>query len=404
MERAQPKNIQLVDHLISHLVSPNFIKDEQELLSFCSGAGFCPETTDYAVMIVHIERWSDILATEAQWLESSKHHFFVLSNMLYDLLNRKNISVVAETNYQQVALINLKEPWEVFCSGLKPELEKMLEVLETEFNISVTIAISPMVTGLSTIPDAYQSAQQALWYNEFLGKDHQILFYDQLCGDQEPRIRSELTELDKKLILKLQSMDISGVKYVLQEMVDREFIQSTPTVKILQTRVGGICCKILDALDELRDQIGDEFYFRLNPAPRISEAKNLSELTTALGDIFDAICEKQNSAQQEPKPQWVDKMAVYIEQHYTNENLGLTEVSSAFGITPSYATRVFKQYTGRGIYETIQHVRLTAAKELLHTDKTMKQIAEMVGYTSFLSMNRAFKKYEGTTPSQFRNQ
>jgi AraC-like DNA-binding protein len=95
-------------------------------------------------------------------------------------------------------------------------------------------------------------------------------------------------------------------------------------------------------------------------------------------------------------------MAVYIEEHYTDESLGLTEVSTAFGITPSYATRVFKQYTGRGIYETIQHVRLTAAKGLLHTDKTMKQIAETVGYTSFLSMNRAFKKYEGTTPSQFK--
>lgn len=404
MERAQPKDIRLVDHLVSHLVSPNFIKDEQELLNFCEGAGFRPESRSFAVMLVHIERWSNVFSTEAQWHETSKHHFFVLSNMLYELLNRNNISVIAEYNYQQVCIINLTQPWEDFCRELRPELEHMLEVLETEFNISVTIALSPLVQGVTAVPEAYKCAQQALWYNEFLGKDQQVLFYDTLCGDQSPRIRSELTELDKKLIMKLQSMDISGIKYVLQEMVDREFIQSTPTVKILQVRVGGICCKILDALDEIRDQIGDEFYFRLDPAPRIGEAKNLMELTTALGDIFDAICEKQNAAQQEPKPQWVDKMAVYIEQHYTDENLGLTEVSSAFGITPSYATRVFKQYTGRGIYETIQHVRLTAAKDLLHTDKTMKQIAEMVGYTSFLSMNRAFKKYEGTTPSQFRNQ
>jgi AraC-like DNA-binding protein len=97
-------------------------------------------------------------------------------------------------------------------------------------------------------------------------------------------------------------------------------------------------------------------------------------------------------------------MAAYIDEHYMDENLGLTEVSAVFGITPSYATRVFKQYTGRGIYETIQHVRLAAAKDLMRTDRTMKQIAQMVGYTSFLSMNRAFKKYEGTTPSRFREQ
>ena len=404
MDHAQHKDIRLLDHLISHLVSPNFIKDEQELLNFCSGAGFHPNTRDFALMIVHIERWSSVLSSEAQWHENSKHHFFVLSNMLNDLLNRKNDAVVAEYNYQQVAIINLHQPFDEFCRELKPELDRMLEVLETEFNISVTIAVSPLAQGVTALPEAYKCAGQALWYNEFLCKDQQILFYDALCGDREARIRSELTELDKKLIMKLQAMDIPGIKYVLQEMVDREFIQSTPTVKILQVRVGGICCKILDALDEIRDHIGDEFYFRLNPAPRIGEARNLTELTTALGDIFDAICEKQNAAQQEPKPQWVDKMAVYIEQHYTDETLGLTEVSSAFGITPSYATRVFKQYTGRGIYETIQHVRLTAAKDLLHTDKTMKQIAEMVGYTSFLSMNRAFKKYEGTTPSQFRNQ
>jgi YesN/AraC family two-component response regulator len=197
-------------------------------------------------------------------------------------------------------------------------------------------------------------------------------------------------------------VDVAGVKYVLHEMIDRELIDQNPTAKILRIRLGGICCRILDALTELRSKMGDSLYYRLNPGPRIAEAKTLAELTTNMDDIFDTICRQQNAEHQEPKPQWVDKMAVYIEEHYTDENLGLTEVSTAFGITPSYATRVFKQYTGRGIYETIQHVRLTAAKGLLHTDKTMKQIAETVGYTSFLSMNRAFKKYEGTTPSQFK--
>ena len=404
MEQNTHHNMQMVDHMISHLVSPYFIKDEQELQTFCNGAEYYPETQDFAVMVVHIERWSDILSTEAQWHETSKHHFFVLSNMLSELLNRGNISVVAEMNYQQVCIINLKESWEIFCPKLKQSLEHMLEVLETEFNISVTASISPAVHGLMALPYAYQCAVQALWYNEFLGKDHQILFYDTLCGDQDNRIASELTDLDKKLIFKLQSMDIPGVKYVLQEIVDREFIQSTPTVKILQARIGGISCKIMDALDEIRPLIGDEFYFKLDPAPRILEARNLTELTSALGDIFDSISQKMNATQQEPKPQWVDKMALYIQRNYTDESLGLTEVSAVFGITPSYATRVFKQYTGRGIYETIQHVRLSAAKDLFHTDLTMKQIAQAVGYTSFLSMNRAFKKYEGATPSQFRNQ
>lgn len=398
------ENIHLKDLLVSHLTSPLFIRDEAELKRVCAEAGFHPETDRFAVLVVEIERWSGVLATEAQWLDATRHHFFVLSNMLHELLGRENISVEAEKDYQMVCIVNLRQTWEQFRTDARALLDEMMEVLETEFNVSVTITISQMARGLAAIPEAYSEAREALWYNAYLELEQQVTFYGDLCDEYLPMIRSDLTVLDKKLISKLQLMDAGGVKYVLHEMIDREFLQARPTVKILRVRLGGICCKILDALEEFKESMGDELYYELNPAPHIVEAKNLSELTGNMDELFDAIGRKRNVAVSEPKPQWVDRMGVYIEEHYMDENLGLTEVSAAFGITPSYATRVFKQYTGQGIYETIQHVRLAAAKSLMRTDKTMKQIAQMVGYTSFLSMNRAFKKYEGTTPSQFRDQ
>ena len=397
-------DIHLKDLLVSHLTSPQFIRDEEELRNVCADAGFYPESDRFAVLVVQIERWSSVFSTDAQWLDATKHHFFLLTNMLHELLGRENISVEAEKDYQMVCLINLRQSWECFRGKLPELLGQMMEVLETEFDVSVTMAVSQEAVGLGALPEAYAQAREVLWYNSFLELDRQVLLYEELCDEHLPMIRSDLTVLDKKLISKLQLLDAGGVKYVLHEMIDREFIQSKPTVKILRVRLGGICCKILDALEEFKGAIGDSFYYELDPGPRIVEAKTLSELTGNMDELFDAICRKRDMAVQEPKPQWVDKMSVYIEDHYMDENLGLTEVSAAFGITPSYATRVFKQYTGRGIYETIQHVRLAAAKSLMRTDKTMKEIARLVGYTSFLSMNRAFKKYEGTTPSQFREQ
>ena len=398
------RDIHLIDLLVSHLTSPYFLRDEDALKQVCAATDFSPETDQYTVLVVHIERWSSVFDSDAQWHEASKHHFFMLQNMLHEIISKNNISAEAEKDYQMVCLVNLRQAWPEFRADLEPQLREMMEILETEFNVSVTIAVSEMVTGLTALPEAYAQARDALWYNSYLELEAQTLFYEDLCGQDVPMIRSDLTVLDKKLISKLQIMDAGGVKYVLHEMIDREFIQSRPTVKILRTRLGGICCKILDAMEEFKDSLGDEFYYQLNPAPQIVEAKTLSELTGNMDELFDAICRKRDVEIQEPKPQWVDRMSLYIEEHYTDENLGLTEVSAAFGITPSYATRVFKQYTGRGIYETIQNVRLAAAKSLMRTDKTMKQIAQMVGYTSFLSMNRAFKKYEGTTPSQFRDQ
>ena len=395
-------NIQMTDILLSHLTSSHFIRNEEELLRSAREIGFYPETDRYAIVIVHIERWSDVFSSDAQWLEASRHNFFVLHNLLHDLLGEENLCVEGEKDYQMVCLVNLMQPWERFEQESRLRLHEMMEILETEFNISVTISISEEVRGLSSLPEAYRQAREVLWYNDFLEMEEPITTYRELDGSAFPMIRSDLTVLDKKLITRLQLGDTEGVKYVLHEMIDREFIQARPSVGILRVRLGGICCKILDAMEEFREEIGESFYYALDPGPKIVEAKNLTELSGNMDELFDAIIRKRSAAAQEPKPQWVDRMTEYIETHYTDENLGLTEVSSEFGITPSYATRVFKQYTGRGIYETIQHVRLKAAKNLMDTDCTMKQIAMKVGYTSFLSMNRAFKKYEGSTPSQFR--
>ena len=226
--------------------------------------------------------------------------------MLTELLNEKNIAVAAEKDYQMVCIINLKQSWEEFNQTISPVLLQVMEVLDTEFDISVTMALSDLTQGLCQLPLAFLHTQDALWYNDFMDSDQQVLRYEQLCSTDHPIIRSELMELDKKLISKLQVMDVAGIKYVLHEMIDREFIQETPTVKILRVRLGGICCKILDVLDELRDKIGSGLYYALDPAPKIAEAQTLADLTSALDKIFDAICRAQNAEPQEPKPQWVD--------------------------------------------------------------------------------------------------
>jgi len=401
----EPKlDIHLKDVLISHLTSPHFIRDEEERRRFFAGCGYSLETDRFALIVVQIERWSSVLASPAQQHEASKHHFFLLHNMLHELLGREDLCIEAEKDYQMVCLVALRRPWTEFRASVCQSLREMMEVLETEFDVSVTISVSRETKGLNALPEAYNEAREALWYNAFLELDMQILFYEDLFGESFPAIRSDLIALDKKLLAKLQAKDAEGVKYVLHEMIDREFIQSRPPVKLLRTRLGGICCKILDALEELRDTPGEGSGEYPDSVPRVVEARNITELTGGMDEFFDSLRLRKTVEEQEPKPQWVDKMAAYIGEHYTDESLGLTEVSSVFGITPSYATRVFKQYTGRGIYETIQHVRLAAAKDLMQSDMTMKQIARMVGYTSFLSMNRAFKKYEGTTPSRFRDQ
>ena len=77
-------------------------------------------------------------------------------------------------------------------------------------------------------------------------------------------------------------------------------------------------------------------------------------------------------------------------------------VADKFRLTPAYLSRLFKKEMGRGPAEYLQKIRIEAAKNLLvNTDMTIKEISEKVGYQYVLTLNRAFKKFEGITPSQY---
>ena len=71
----------------------------------------------------------------------------------------------------------------------------------------------------------------------------------------------------------------------------------------------------------------------------------------------------------------------------------------------TYLSRVFKKQTGIGMLAYIHQVRIEKAKELMrHTGDSIKTIAQKVGYSSSMMLIRAFKRYEGVTPGQYRGE
>ena len=60
-----------------------------------------------------------------------------------------------------------------------------------------------------------------------------------------------------------------------------------------------------------------------------------------------------------------------------------------------------EQYNIR-LFDFIQLKRLEMAKVLMETSKSLKEIAQESGFGSALTMSRAFKRYEGTTPNHIR--
>lgn len=85
------------------------------------------------------------------------------------------------------------------------------------------------------------------------------------------------------------------------------------------------------------------------------------------------------------------------------DKIRLQDLAERVGLSPSYLSRLIKRETGRSLSELVTSYRITESKFLLlHTDRTILEIAQMVGYTYQNHFTERFKVHTGTTPSQYR--
>jgi YesN/AraC family two-component response regulator len=94
----------------------------------------------------------------------------------------------------------------------------------------------------------------------------------------------------------------------------------------------------------------------------------------------------------------------YIIEHISDYSLSLKVVAEKYRFSEKYFSIYFKKYANIGFSDYVLSVRIDSAKKyLVNSNLRMIDIAQKVGYCSENSFYRAFKKYTGVTPNQYRN-
>lgn len=93
----------------------------------------------------------------------------------------------------------------------------------------------------------------------------------------------------------------------------------------------------------------------------------------------------------------------HIAKHY-NKLHDVASYADILNITPGHLTELVKQQSGKTAISHI-HNRLTveAKRRLLHTDLSVKQIADELGFVDAAYFNRFFKRLTNATPSAYRS-
>ncbi|MBQ2967888.1 MAG: AraC family transcriptional regulator [Clostridia bacterium] len=157
---------------------------------------------------------------------------------------------------------------------------------------------------------------------------------------------------------------------------------------------------------------------RKNPICRVDRFTELSELLYSLLKLSDDPYEASHFKRQSLLYDFLALLmhgankntvnapveaAKHIIKFNYNTDLTLTKLADRLNLNPTYFSRLFKEKTGMSPKQYILKIRMDRAKELLsHTQYTVKEISNSIGFPDSLYFSRLFKKYENLSPLAYR--
>ena len=121
----------------------------------------------------------------------------------------------------------------------------------------------------------------------------------------------------------------------------------------------------------------------------------LAQLTRLYGRTVEAA---DSEKKQYP---FSDEMLCYIHYHYRDVTLGT--LAEHFHFSVPYCSKIIKEISGTSFSDLITRVRLQQAENMLiHTQMSVADISERIGYKNPETFIRAFQRVYSISPSQYR--
>jgi YesN/AraC family two-component response regulator len=138
------------------------------------------------------------------------------------------------------------------------------------------------------------------------------------------------------------------------------------------------------------------------PVPeRLGAVRSKQQMWGILIEYYESVISIYQKLEPRANP-IVDRILEMIETGYS-QPLTMESVASKLHLTPSYASRLFKENVGVNFKWYLNEVRMDATYNLLkRTDIPIQEIAERVGYKEMRGFYKMFRNHFGTTCTQIR--
>ncbi len=334
------------------------------------------------------------------------------SNDAADVQNKIDEFFINNRSYQLFR--NQQFNYAVLIKGDENEIGQItaecIEFLKTTFEQNGTlewfVCAGKSVERLSMMSECYKEAMKSFAYR-YLGYRY-VFSYENI----------EKTEKDEDM--NLQNIDMNAVKQeiiynflfnALDEEVDSfvknylqmiggEAMRSKMFQQYILLNLHFCLTSFAEKLGYDKTEIDDSLKFIVD-----ERIKSTEDLEKIIGSILRKGIRLREERSKGRNQSVIRTALQYMEENFTDDSLTLNRVAGVANVSANHFSALFSQKMGQTFIEYLTQLRMSRAKEQLRcTDMRSGEIALEVGYKDPHYFSFLFKKTQGCTPSEYRNQ
>jgi two-component system response regulator YesN len=281
-----------------------------------------------------------------------------------------------------------------------PDLMKLLNKCKDELNekmkFQVTIGISHSSDHLTHITELFYQAEYAV-KSKFYGSGNCII-----AASDMPVI-DLILEYDLQAIKKeLQLMMENGLPEDAIQFIENHYGKNK---HFIESHVKSFTVSIVNMLQmillEKNVNLEEVFGERFILWDKLYQFETADQIKQWLQDLLKDVLKHSHNLENNRHKKIVEDIKKYIEENF-NTIESVDQIAKTFYFSARYANHIFKQNTGKTIFDFLISSRVEAAQTLLlEPNAKVYDVSEKVGYLNNSYFCSLFKQNTGLTPKQY---
>jgi len=327
---------------------------------------------------------------------------FAIANIAKELTEKVYPNETVDMGEDTVCVIvkTGDEDYGTIEANLKTIIKQVQDAVQKYLKFSLSSSISELQKNIKNIDESYKKALLNLNYRLKYGKksiitqemvqldDVQRYCYSEdifmpILNNLKLRKYSLVEEQVDKFFSRMEQMEYDDIIIILSQLIH----DSVTTINLMNQY----------------NNSGNSYSFKVM-RDQMENFDTLKEIKEWLLRIYKKEIENVENTQKDTKKEYIDKVLTIIHDEYNNSGLNIESIAERVGLSVNYLRAIFKESLGISLTNYINKYRYEKAVDLLiNSNLTISAISEMIGMNSENHFYTFFKKYNGLTPTQFRN-